>query len=194
MFLGNKKIYLVPFFFILFYIKNGYCDINAAKGSGPFDVIKQLKLDPNLKLEQFSLLVDTNRLKNTSGNVIQGTQDIMSEAVAKKILKNKLIQLKLLFAPQAAAYPGMFTRDQHCQQSATFAKKIEYTKDAIFWHSEMPGSDNFTYGSCGSREEPYQSQYLLIYCKKIKTLFDIRYFQLKNKEEVKIDRAIATCK
>ena len=122
------------------------------------------------------------------------TKDIMSEAVAKKILKNKLIQLKLLFAPQAAAYPGMFTRDQHCQQSATFAKKIEYTKDAIFWHSEMPGSDNFTYGSCGSREEPYQSQYLLIYCKKIKTLFDIRYFQLKNKEEVKIDRAIATCK
>ena len=161
----------------------------------PAETLKQLDFDASIKPAAFTTPLEGSRLKDATGNVMQVTQEKMSETIAKKILKNKFVQLKLLFAPQAAAYPGMLTKDQSCKDSAAFGRGVQTKADSIFWFSEMPGSEDFGYGACGSRAEPYWSQYLLIYCKKQQVLYDIRYFKLSTKKEgEKINHPIAKCK
>ena len=173
-----------------------FCRVVFARGDiTPADVISKLAFEPEIKVENLTTAIDGGRFKDSAGNVIQIKTDTMNEVIAKKIVKNKLIQLKLLFAPQTAAYPGMLTRDQHCQDTAVFSHSTKETENSIFWFSEMPGADDFTYGSCGSRSEPYWSQYLLIYCKNQKTTYDVRYFKVsKNKDADMFKHPIAKCK
>lgn len=162
----------------------------------PAETLKQLQWDSVVKTEAFTTPLENDRLKDSAGNVLRLTQEKMSESIARKLLKNKLIQLKLLFAPRAAAYPGMLTKDQSCKDTAVFSKGQQTTSDSLYWFSEMRAADDFSYGACGSRAEPYWSQYLLIYCKKTGILYDLRYFKMaaKKDEEDMIRRPIAKCR
>ena len=132
-------------------------------------------------------------LSNSAGNILKLVEDALPPSVAKKILRARLVQLEMLFAPHGAPYPGMLTKDASCVKNAVLAKKIEETQDSIFWFSEMPATNGLIYGACGSMDEPYWSQQLLLYCKDKKTLHDIRYFKPRNKGTERIGKPLASC-
>ncbi len=151
------------------------------------------KFNEKIQFEQFES--KDGVLKNKSGNVLVIRQEKMDPKIAVKLTKNKLVQLKLLFAPQKAAYPGMLTKDQSCSTVADFPKEIIDNKELMTWVSEMPATDDYFYGSCGSREEPYWSQYQVLFCKKTGVIYDIKYFKPKEKSKIKdsIGFQIANC-
>lgn len=144
------------------------------------EIPKGLILEPGLKMD--------------SGHVLQVTSEKLDEATAKKLLKNRLIQLKLLFAPRSAPYPGMVTKDEGCRATAIFADKIQSRPQSLYWFSEMPAAEDFSYGNCGNRKEIFWSQYLLLFCKKQQVLYDIRYFSPKTDKAFKFGHPLAACK
>ena len=128
----------------------------------------------------------------SAGNVVQISQETVNVDRARKLLKNKLVELKLAFAPQAVPYPGMLTKEEDCYKTAKFADKIEENFESLFWFSEIPATENFDYASCGNAKDVYWSQFLMIYCKKKQSLFQIKYFSKDQKFE-HFGRAIAAC-
>lgn len=143
------------------------------------EIPKELIFEPGLKID--------------SGDVLHVTSEKLDEATARKILKNKLIQLKLLFAPASSPYPGMVTKDEACPTTAIFADKMESGPQSLYWFSEMPAAADFSYGTCGNRKETFWSQYLLLFCKKQRALYDIRYFTPKTDKPFKFGHPLATC-
>lgn len=150
-------------------------------------------LDSRILLNEFSLSDGVYSHKN--GNRIIIRSQIQDKETAAKLLKNKLVQLKLLFAPQKASYPGMLTKDQSCISVASFPEKIQRDAERLYWSAELPATEDYFYGSCGSRAEPFWSQYQVLYCKKSKILFDIKYFVPKDKNLIKssIGYQMASC-
>ena len=153
-----------------------------------------LVFDPQLlDLSQYTLNQTPGEFQGPSGNVLQVRSEKISQADAAKSLKNRLFQLQALYAPQSAAYPGMLTKDASCLATVALATKTEETKSELFWFSEMPATQRFVYGTCGTIEEPFWSQKLLLYCKSSQLLYDIRFFRLKGKAFTKIGKRLARC-
>lgn len=155
--------------------------------------LKELDFSPNLKVEAFTS-VNNGKFKTPSGSILILTREKFSEQDAKKLLKNKLAQLKMLFEPRSAPYPGMVTTDQTCRKTARFPAKIEESSNSLFWYAELPASEDFTFASCGSRKDIYQSQYLVIYCKSSQQLYDVRYFVPLGQNEFILGQSLAKCK
>lgn len=157
----------------------------------PFKV-KELFFADDVKPESLAAF-STGKYKNSEGEALILKREQFSLPIAEKIMKNRLTQLKMQFAPRSAPYPGMVTKDQNCKDTAKFPAKIEDTEKSLFWFSEMPASEDFTFATCGNRKDVYQSQYLVIYCKSSQLLFDIRYFVPLGRKNLKGGRAVATC-
>ena len=68
----------------------------------------------------FAQQINIEKLKDAAGNVIAVRQDRMSEVIAKKMIKNKIIQLKLLFMPR-----------HNCKDSTAFSRATKDTADSI---------------------------------------------------------------
>lgn len=112
---------------------------------------------------------------------------------ARQILKNKLIQLKMLFAPEAAAYPGMITKGQDCAKRAALAQKTEENKSSYFWFSEMPATEEGQVGTCGLRPETKWAHRLVIYCKKSGKLYEVELVKPMVGSNLNSKKPIAEC-
>lgn len=154
--------------------------------------LKELVFTEQLRPESFTF-VSEGKFKSSEGEFLLLKREEFALPIAEKIIKNRLTQLKLLFAPRSAPYPGMITIDQNCIDTAKFPAKIENSENSIFWLTEMPASSDFTYATCGNRKDIYLSQYLVIYCKSTKILFDIKYFLPLGKKPFLTGIALAKC-
>ena len=128
---------------------------------------------------KFSRDGESSRYIGPEGSVLSVDEEKIAPEQAKKDLKNRLLQLQLLFAPHGAQYPGMLTKDASCKDRTRLASKTSETKDSLYWFSELPATQTFVYGSCGAIAEPFWSEKLLLYCKAQGTLYDVRFFTKK---------------
>lgn len=141
--------------------------------------MKQMKYDQQL-----------NGFKGNDGSLLVITANEFDEKTAKKLMKNKLVQLKLYFAPQAAAYAGMVTKGEDCVKSAFFPEKIEKTKNESFWVAEMPAAEDYSVGNCGSKKDVFWKVQQTLYCDKGKKMFELSYF---TKTAKRIAKPLAHC-
>lgn len=131
-----------------------------------------------------------NGFTGKDGSLLVITANDFDEKTAKKLMKNKLIQLKLHFAPQAAAYAGMVTKGEDCIKTAFFPAKIEQNKLGSYWVAEMPAASDYTVGNCGSKKDVYWKIQQTLYCNKGKKMFELSYYTKKFKQ---IAKPLANC-
>lgn len=155
--------------------------------------VKELEFAPNFKIDTFAS-VSQGKFKTPSGGILILKREKFSKQDAQKLLRNRLAQLKMLFEARSAPYPGMVTTDQTCRETAKFPAKIQDSGNSLFWYAELPASEDFTFASCGSRKDIYQSQYMVIYCKSSQLLFDVRYFIPLGQNDFKFGQPVAKCK
>lgn len=150
----------------------------------------QLNFDPLISFEKFKWDKEKKRFLSADGETLIITASDAEEKVAAKILKNKLVQLKLLFSPQSAAYPGMLTKGESCAKSAAFPKKVENNAQSLYWFAEMPAATDLSFGNCGARPEPLLRHTEILYCKQFKKIFEISFFTRNTK---RIGKTIVQC-
>ncbi len=158
--------------------------------------LSDVKLQLNSELdsnEKFNFSEKDNYFKDANSSILKIIELEFSKKDAEKFIENQLVQLQLLFAPQKAAYVGMISKDQLCKDTPKIPKKIIRNKAGAYFFAEIPATANGQYGSCGSREEPYLGQHLVIYCKKTGKLYDMHYLRLKNSETKYLNKPIAKC-
>lgn len=154
----------------------------------------QLQLDPEIAAnEKFNFNEKDNYFKDANASILKIMELEFSKKEAEKFIENQLVQLQLLFAPQVAAYVGMISKDQVCKNTPKIPKKITRNKTGAYFFAEVPGTAEGQYGSCGTREEPYLGQHLVIYCKKTGKLYDMHYLRLKKSETKYLNKPIAKC-
>lgn len=154
----------------------------------------QLQLDSEIAAnEKFSFNEKNNYFKDANSSILKIIEFEFSKKDAEKFIENQLVQLQLLFAPQVAAYAGMISKDQICKNTPKIPKKIKRNKAGAYFYVEIPATAEGQYGSCGTREEPYLAQHLVIYCKKTGKLYDIHYLRLKNSGAKYLNKPIAKC-
>jgi hypothetical protein len=102
-----------------------------------------------------------------------------SDALAA--IRSKIEQMRLLFTPRPAPYTGTLSMTAECLKNTQLPKKPRIKKqqiDAVFL---TRATKKFIYGSCEGDQEIYASQYLVVYCRKNHTLYEIKLFTDREK-------------
>lgn len=147
-----------------------------------------------IKITQVIYQKDKNYFIDDFGNILIVSQDNIKANVARKLLMNKLNQLKLNFSAQPAPYPGMFTKTQSCNNSVIFPKKINENKKGFSWAVEMPAAKDLSVGNCGAKEELYWARFFVLYCKEINRMFDVKLFSLRRDRKLHLSSSLIKCK
>lgn len=147
----------------------------------------------SIKIKNYTFDTQTQRYVAQDGSFLKLSRRKMPEGDAHKFLGDQLYQHRLLYQPQSAPYPGMLTKDVSCSEGIVLPKDPTDTVSATYWFSEVPATKALLYGTCGSIEEPYWSQILLLYCKKTQTFFDVRIFKPKGEKASPWGAPIANC-
>ena len=142
----------------------------------------------------FSYDQNLEAFKDSEGNQLTIREEKIKANEAEKMLKQRLVQLKLLYVPKVAAYPGMITTTESCAKKYFYPQKIKESSTALYWTAEMPATKEMIYGSCGTMKEPFWSQQQLLFCKKTSTLWDVRYFHQQKDFKKHFSSPIASCK
>ena len=102
----------------------------------------------------------------------------MTESLALKYIKNKSILLKLSL--------------RKCKDDRISASGVKKNADEIYWLAQLPAAADFSYTSCKAND-PYWSQYLLLYCKKAKALHETRYFVVSGNSAGRLKQPVQKC-
>lgn len=143
-----------------------------------------------IMMNQMKFNNQLNGYSGMDGSLLVITENDFDEKTAKKLMKNKLIQLKLHFAPQAAAYAGMVTKGEDCIKTAFFPSKIEQNQMGSYWVAEMPAASDYSVGNCGSKKDVFWKVQQTLYCNKGKKMFELSYYTKKIK---RIAKPLASC-
>ena len=111
--------------------------------------------------------------------VTHSSEKIMSETVALKYIKNKTILLRMSL--------------RGCKDPRVEASRIKKQENEILWFAQLPADSKLNFKSCNA-ESPFMSQYLLLYCKKTRTLHEIHSFYPVTGKMPELSAPVADCK
>lgn len=161
------------------------------------DFLPGVRFDPNeIDITQFhpekKSKVANNLFNLTTANneKLKINSKLATPAEAKKIIEQKTNEIKLLFAPQQVPYFGQITKDISCISSVEIDRKLVESEKGLSLNLNLAATEYLIYGTCIKEQEIYRSQLLFLYCKKIETLYEIKYFYDRAKNYKKL---IATC-
>src|SRR5579885_970876 len=118
-----------------------------------------LELDPSVvDLSKFTRDGQTSRYLGPDGAVLSIDEEKTTPEQARKDLKNRLLQLQLLFAPHGAAYPGMLTKDASCKDKTRLGVRTRKTNESLYWFSELRSTQGCVYGSSGTDDQNFWSE------------------------------------
>lgn len=108
----------------------------------------------------------------------------------KKIIEQKSNEIKLLFLPHQVPYFGQISKEISCTSNVEIDKPILETEKGLSLNMNLAATEYLIYGTCIKEQEIYKSQLLFLYCKKIETFYEIKYFYDRAENYKK---AIASC-
>ncbi len=108
-------------------------------------------------------------------------RDGIDPKAANGFFKSKMVQIKMLFTPQTVPYSGAITISAQCLSQARLQNKIQDHKGQRSVFFQLNATENFVYGTCAPEQEKFASQYLLLYCKKAKIFYELKFFAPKAK-------------
>ncbi len=114
----------------------------------------------------------------------------IEQDLAEKILKNKLLMIKEIYATQATPYNGAVTNETNCVENPAINPLIEETINHSSILLELKATERLVLGVCSDKQNIFKVQVLLMYCKKTKELYDLKYYSISN-EKMKLP--IASC-
>ena len=109
-------------------------------------------------------------------------QDDTESEAAKQRMVQKQNQLKLLTEPIKAPYSGKLTKEISCASRNRLDGIIQESEKAILLTLGAYASEKFVFGLCEESQEKWKTQYLFLYCKNTRTLYEIKYFYNKSHE------------
>lgn len=156
-----------------------------------------VRFDPNeIKITEFhpeKKSKGSNSLFNLTGQKNEKLK-INSKTVAlseaKKIIGQKSNEIKMLFLPQQVPYFGQISKDISCTSSVEIDKPMIESDNGLALSMNLAATEYLIYGTCIKEQEIYKSQLLFLYCKKIETLYEIKYFYDRAENYKKV---IASC-
>ena len=98
---------------------------------------------------------------------------VLNENDAKKLVRNKLIQLKLLYQPYNAPYAGMVTQGSDCLKNVYLPDEPSTFKKGWGWHAQVPAAADKSHGHCGNKVESLWKTIQVIFCYSDKTVYEI---------------------
>lgn len=161
-----------------------------------------LKWDNSLKNELITVDKEFQN-KNVSGTKIlfngnlKGHQLIsemmvdIDQDTAEKLMKNKALMIKGLYSIQATPYSGTITKEASCTSDMNIDPIVVDKKNQTTMQFDLKATERLVLGVCLEEQNVFRSQTLLIYCKGIRTLYDLRYYYPKTEKPLKMP--IASC-
>ena len=104
------------------------------------------------------------------------SKDVDTVARAKELISKKTDEITLMFAPQMVPYLGEITKSTACTSQIEINHKLLDTETEVSIYFNLTATERFIYGACIPEQEKYKSQLLMLYCPKIKKLFEFKYF------------------
>lgn len=101
---------------------------------------------------------------------------VVGLAEAKKIIQQKSNEIKMLFLPQQVPYFGQISKDISCTSDVEVDRVTLESEKGLSLNLNLAATEYLIYGTCIKEQEIYKSQLLFLYCKKIETLYEIKYF------------------
>jgi hypothetical protein len=106
---------------------------------------------------------------------------------ANAILNQKIIQLNSLYRPASVPYAGAITNSIDCSKKYNLSQMPVESKDALSVRFKLKANEQLVYGVCEEKKLDYKSEYVLIYCKKNKNFYEVKYYiNKKNKKEFEL--------
>ena len=103
---------------------------------------------------------------------------------ANTIINQKSIQLASLYKPAAVPYAGAITNSIDCSKKYNLSQAPQDGNDALVVRFKIEANEQLVYGVCEDKKLDYKSEYVLNYCKKNKSFYEIKYFSnKKNKKQ-----------
>jgi hypothetical protein len=176
--------------------------LSCTKANNLKAIYPHLKWDDSIKNE--SVTVDKEfQNKNVSGvkilfdGKLKGQQLIsemmvdIDEETADKLIKNKSLMIKGLYAIQATPYSGTITKEASCTTDMNIDPVLSDKKNQKSMQFDLKATERLVLGVCLEEQNVFRNQTLLIYCKSIKTFYDLRYYYPKTQKALKMP--IANC-
>jgi exoribonuclease R len=151
----------------------------------------KLKWSPTLKDQK--IVVDKEfQEKNISGKkmtfegelkahqlIAEVMVDIEPERAAT-LMKNKTMMIKGLYAIQATPYSGTITKEASCTAELQIDPIVMENKNQSSLQFNLKATERLVLGVCIEEQNVFRSQTLLLYCKKDKMFYDMRYYYPKS--------------
>ncbi|MDD4974866.1 MAG: hypothetical protein PHY93_10980 [Bacteriovorax sp.] len=123
------------------------------------------------------------KMKIGGGDNQQLTADVIVDVEPERaaiFMKNKTIMIKGLYTIQATPYSGMITREAVCTAELQIEPLILENKIQTSLQFNLKATERFVLGVCVEEQNVFSNQTLLLYCKKDKTFYEIRYYYPKS--------------
>ena len=151
------------------------------------NVIKITEFHPEKKSKVSNSLFNLTTEKNEKLKI---NSKSISLSEAKKIIEQKSNEIKMLFLPHQVPYFGQISKDISCTSNVEIDKPILESEKGLSLSMNLAATEYLIYGTCIKEQEIYKSQLLFLYCKKIETFYEIKYFYDRAENYKK---AIASC-
>lgn len=152
---------------------------------------EQIELNSTLGLDKFVKVEEgvfdpkgTYVLKSMEEEFIKIRMDDFrnnSEKEIEKSFQKKIIQFSLLFQDRVSPYKGAITTNAECFDKSSGKKIIKNEKEWLVTFNTV-ATKNFAYGKCDGEGQMFFSKYQVLYCRKVKKIFDVRFFAHKKKD------------
>ncbi len=107
---------------------------------------------------------------------------IDSVSIAKKMIQQKMIQLLAVYRPAAVPYAGAITSTMDCTKKFDLNKKINEKEQSLSVSYELESNNQLAYGECDEDKLVKNLNYQIVFCKKNKSFFEIKYFISKSQK------------
>ena len=146
---------------------NGTGEVLVAAPEGPHDPAGTLVYSNSTQSEFLKIRIKKN----------------LDQKSASSAINQKIIQLASLYRPAAVPYAGAITNSIDCSKKYNLSQTPTDTKDALLSRFKLEANEQLVYGVCEDKKLIYNSEYILIYCKKNKSFFEIKYFLNKKSKK-----------
>ncbi|MBC7541070.1 MAG: hypothetical protein H7281_19795 [Bacteriovorax sp.] len=176
--------YIISIVFVL--VSSSCSQKQTLKSSFP-----KLKWSSTLKDQRF--VVDKEfQEKNIAGkkmkfegefNDHQLIAEVMTDIEPEKaaiLMKNKTMMIKGLYAIQATPYSGTITKEESCIAELQIDPLVMDNKIQTSQQFNLKATERLVLGVCTEEQNVFRNQSLLLYCKKDKIFYDMRYYYPKS--------------
>ncbi len=158
------------------------------------DLTIHLAIDPP-KVLNHDILPDaqgwtTFAISETETLKVRALLNLDAEA-AKRLLSFKAQNIYALYQPETDPYFGTMDATGKCRTEVDISPSIQKDSLSDSLVFNLLATRDFIYGTCTESQEVYRSQYLVVYCRQAKAVYEVKYFFPRT--HTKVNRVIASC-